>query len=106
MCVVCVGVACCSLQPPRPPPPGCGNLEIWGKGKKACARILYARRALRAVGSGSAGAPADPAFFVPADPAKVIQLLLELDSMERLVVDLVQHAPDHVHPGVPVLAAL
>ena len=50
--------------------------------------------------------PADPAFFLPADPAKLIQLLLEPDSMERLVVDLVQHAPDHVLPGVPVLAAL
>ena len=37
--------------------------------------------------------------------AKLIQLLLELD-MERRVVDLVQHAPDHVHPGAPVLAAL
>ena len=52
------------------------------------------------------GPPADPAFFLPADPAKLIQLLLEPDSMERLVVDLVQHAPDHVLPGVPVLAAL
>ena len=50
--------------------------------------------------------PTDPAFFLPADPAKLIQLLLEPDSMERLVVDLVQHAPDHVHPGAPVLAAL
>ena len=70
---------------------------------QACTRILYANPALQLI----------QLFFfqlillfLPADPAKLIQLLLEPDSMERLVVDLVQHAPDHVLPGVPVLAAL